>query len=489
MTDFFKITTGDINIIKNEKSDITYDKSVFEEYYKLYNKVKNSESKIVKYNKQHEFDVYNDTDFNDTQYVKSIFNMSDNLGYIGRSGDEKYPEYIVSSSSASNSTKETLSKDSTVKFKNIITITMSSKDNAVFQKLNNCFDRDEFLIKINLEKIYYLFKHLEIGGNALLSLSNTGICSSKTIEFIYLYSSLFEYVVICNGNLLYGFNFNPKIKQEEIKKLYDIDFKIEPKNNLKDFIKYEIEIFKQKSYLLKLLLDEKEDEYLFEMYNYTTNIILNGNFINDIFKKDILVKIKKHLINYFKVIFLKNDKIKVHSNIKKTEGDFISDTINKYSSKKCLEVGMAFGISALYILQNKNTTLTSIDPFQTIQWKNGGVELLKSLDFDKRHTLIEDKSYIVLPELLKKNEKYDFIFIDGFHTFDYTLIDFFYADKLLKINGIIIVDDILHSGVKKSVKYITTNYEFYKQLPSPLTVGCYQKIKEDDREWNYHKDF
>ena len=150
---------------------------------------------------------------------------------------------------------------------------------------------------------------------------------------------------------------------------------------------------------------------------------------------------------------------------------------------------MAFGISSLYILQNKNTNLLSIDPFQSTQWNNSGIEIIKNFKFENRHKLIEEKSYIALPELLKKEEKYDFIFIDGFHTFDYTLIDFFYSDKLLKINGIIIIDDILHNGVKKCINYINTNYEFYKIIHSPITIGCYQKIKEDERKWNFHKDF
>ena len=268
-----------------------------------------------------------------------------------------------------------------------------------------------------------------------------------------------------------------------------MDFTIMPKNNLKELLKYESAIFENKIYILNLILNDKEEEYLYNMYNKTTDIILNSHIIDLEHKKNLILKIKKHLINYFKRIFLNNKSVEIHSNIKKQEGDYIEEIIKKFSFKKCLEVGMAFGISALYILQNKNTTLISIDPFQSTQWKNSGVEIVKNLEFDNRHKLIEEKSYIVLPELLKKEEKYDFIFIDGFHTFDYTLLDFFYSDKLLKINGIIIIDDILHNGVKKCVNYINTNYEFYKKIQSPVTIGCYQKTKEDGREWNFHKEF
>jgi predicted O-methyltransferase YrrM len=120
-----------------------------------------------------------------------------------------------------------------------------------------------------------------------------------------------------------------------------------------------------------------------------------------------------------------------------------------------------------------------------------GIKLLKQYDLHKNHKLIQKKSYEALPLLLQKygEESFDLIFIDGWHTFDYTLIDFFYADKLLKINGIIIIDDALHSGVKKCIDYLNTNYKFYNKIESPITLGAFQKTKNDDREWNFHKNF
>jgi predicted O-methyltransferase YrrM len=106
---------------------------------------------------------------------------------------------------------------------------------------------------------------------------------------------------------------------------------------------------------------------------------------------------------------------------------------------------------------------------------------------NKYHTLFEDKSYNVLPTLVKK--KYDFIFIDGWHTFDYTLLDFFYSSLILKIGGIIVIDDAYHAGVNKFMKYIDSNYPHFKRIPSPSTVCCYKKLSEDIRDWDFHKNF
>jgi len=38
---------------------------------------------------------------------------------------------------------------------------------------------------------------------------------------------------------------------------------------------------------------------------------------------------------------------------------------------------------------------------------------------------------------LARGVKIDFAFVDGWHTFDYTLIDFFYIDKILRSGGLV----------------------------------------------------
>jgi predicted O-methyltransferase YrrM len=207
--------------------------------------------------------------------------------------------------------------------------------------------------------------------------------------------------------------------------------------------------------------------------------------------KSIIEFFYKRIINNMKRVYLNKKLIKVHSSIKEQEGKFIENIIKKNGLDKCLEVGMAFGISAFYILSNKNSTLVSIDPFQSTQWENNGIKLLKEFGFNKRHKCMEKKSYEALPELLKKEgeKSFDFVFIDGWHTFDYTLLDFFYANLLLKTNGFIVIDDALHAGVKSCVSYLDSNYKFFKKCESPVTVACYQKLRDDDREWNFHNKF
>ena len=57
-----------------------------------------------------------------------------------------------------------------------------------------------------------------------------------------------------------------------------------------------------------------------------------------------------------------------------------------------------------------------------------------------------------------------FAFIDGWHTFDYTFIDFFYIDRILDVGGVVVFDDTNdYLAVRKVVRYALTHraYSFY----------------------------
>ena len=354
--------------------------------------------------------------------------------------------------------------------------------NTKFENIIYSCKKEELLLKY----ISNLFDYLKIGGKFFLTINT--YCNENFVEIIYLLTLLFETVIIYNTFYILCKNFSPAIKQEEIKKIIGKSFSIEPKEQINEFslyLKNNIE-YNIKKY--KILLQNEETQFLELIMN---EIISSFKYVNK-FNDNIMIDYIKSLVQYFKRILIKDKLVKISSNINTNEGQQMYNIINKYNCKKCLEIGMAYGISAFYILQNKNAKLISIDPFQKSQWGYNGINLLKQVNFINRHKLYQDKSYVILPKLLKKykNNYFDFIFIDGFHTFDYTLIDFFYSNLLLKLNGVIIIDDALHNGVNKCIKYIETNYSsFYKKLESTPTCAIFQKINEDKREWNYHKNF
>jgi hypothetical protein len=76
--------------------------------------------------------------------------------------------------------------------------------------------------------------------------------------------------------------------------------------------------------------------------------------------------------------------------------------------------------------------------------------------------------------------------------FDYTIIDFFYADRLLAEGGYLIFDDCLAPGVARAIDYVRSNRAYV-----PLELGCerlagFRKQGEDLRSLedpNFHREF
>ncbi len=365
-------------------------------------------------------------------------------------------------------------------------------DDIFYSKFKIYKENEKIMInnQIFINFLYYLNQNFE-NKNIIINLN---ILSEKTIPIIKLYSLFFEKIIILNGFLLIGIKYKKNIELNElllkvIKNEYKFSVNIES-NIEKKIIKYFESIY---SIYVKIYKDfiktRDENSYILSRYYFNFYLIKNMGIQ---YEKEFLDELSLYYVNLFKLkIYSKNDIKKIESNINSREGTYISSMIQKYGYKKCFEVGLAHGISSIYILKNPGTSLISIDPFQKSQWDNQALKFIKHLGYDKNHSLIEKKSHVALPEMLEKygEDSFDFCFIDGDHKFDVTLLDFYYSSLMIKIGGMIIIDDALHAGVNKCIKFIDTNMSNFKKLESPNTIAVYKKMGEDKREWFYHKNF
>ncbi|ELS00688.1 putative O-methyltransferase [Xenococcus sp. PCC 7305] len=174
-----------------------------------------------------------------------------------------------------------------------------------------------------------------------------------------------------------------------------------------------------------------------------------------------------------------------------------------------LEVGLGYGFSALAICSstpaNEQRTHIVIDPYQEKFWKNLGLRHLNEAGYSDIVDFYPQKSYQALPQLLQDGVRVDFAFIDGWHTFDYVLVDFFYIDKILKNGGVVAFDDADWKSIRPLIRYIVTNlnYKVVGTLPEKhkrelidIELGiegsciALQKISDkDNREIFFHKAF
>lgn len=154
------------------------------------------------------------------------------------------------------------------------------------------------------------------------------------------------------------------------------------------------------------------------------------------------------------------------TSISKNEGDFVKKLIQENKYAKTIEIGCALGISSMYILQASSKFIdahhTIIDPNQTKEWSNYGIKNIEALGADN-FTLIEQPSEIALPKLLEQKEQFDFGFIDGWHSFDHTIVDFFYINRMLKIGGMVVIDDANWNSIAKVIDYIS-KYPCYELI-------------------------
>ena len=166
------------------------------------------------------------------------------------------------------------------------------------------------------------------------------------------------------------------------------------------------------------------------------------------------------------------NEIPLHSGVTEKDGKFLQKIISENKFKNTIEIGCAYGVSSLYICaassQYENYSHTVVDAFQT-DWKNIGVLNLKRAGFTS-FELIEKLSELALPQLLEKNKKYDFAFIDGWHTFDHVMIDFFYINRMLEVGGVITFHDLDMPSQKKLFRYIL-NYPCYEFFGSVVDTS------------------
>ena len=176
------------------------------------------------------------------------------------------------------------------------------------------------------------------------------------------------------------------------------------------------------------------------------------------------------------------------------QGHLLAELHATIKPKLSIEIGLAYGFSTLFILDAAFHTNAgrhiAIDPFQDSMWHGIGRQAVKELSFDSKFEHIPETSVTALTDLSKQGAKADYIYIDGAHTFDYALVDFFCSNRVLNVGGILIFDDMWMPAIQKVASFIRSNMSGYQELPTAVSnVLCVKKTKEDDRPWDHFAAF
>lgn len=139
----------------------------------------------------------------------------------------------------------------------------------------------------------------------------------------------------------------------------------------------------------------------------------------------------------------------------------IYNFVKKQEFVHTLEVGMGIGGSAVHILAATAGQHVAMDPVQLVSYNNIGLNNVRKFGLESKLEFYNECSEFVLPELLNQNRKFEFIYIDGDHKFDFALIDFYFCDFLLATNGFILLDDAWMPSIVRVSDFISMNRSNY----------------------------
>jgi predicted O-methyltransferase YrrM len=153
-------------------------------------------------------------------------------------------------------------------------------------------------------------------------------------------------------------------------------------------------------------------------------------------------------------------------------------TVRKEQPRVVVEIGMGFGASSIAILtaleeNGGDGQLISIDPNQQSACSGRGIAYVEEAGLAHRHRLVEDMDYVALPILIHEGLIVDFGYIDGWHTFDYVLVDFFLLDKMLSVGGLVAFNDCHYRAVEKVTKFVLGHRHYAEEdvgLPPRLIL-------------------
>jgi len=221
----------------------------------------------------------------------------------------------------------------------------------------------------------------------------------------------------------------------------------------------------------------------------------------------------------------------LHSHTSLEQCEFLQGIIKEINAKTSLEVGLAYGVSALFICEalqkQEGARHYVIDPRQSF-WNDVGLKNLMDAGYEDLVDFRRDYSHNVLPELHRSGVTLDFAYVDTTKLFDVVLVDVYYIIRMLRLGGILVLDDCSFPSLRKLVRFLAVHpsmrvfksfgasrVRWQVKVLSPLckmlpkasgvfapdianpdaalkvNARCiaFQKISEDSREWNWFAEF
>jgi predicted O-methyltransferase YrrM len=145
-----------------------------------------------------------------------------------------------------------------------------------------------------------------------------------------------------------------------------------------------------------------------------------------------------------------------------SEADVLRDLLVDENPHVAIEIGLAYGASALAIADalascgGRETRHVIIDAFQD-HFHDVGWDALVEAGVDDRSVLLRERSQLALPRLVASGFVADVAFVDGSHIFHNVFVDLVFVRDLVRPAGLIVLDDCEWPSVATAVRYFERN--------------------------------
>jgi len=152
--------------------------------------------------------------------------------------------------------------------------------------------------------------------------------------------------------------------------------------------------------------------------------------------------------------------------------DILRDTLVAHGARVVIEVGLAYGSSALAIGEAlcsngwPDVSHIVIDPFQATSYGNVGWDAMNAAALADHTTFIGEASSIALARLTSDGFTADAAFVDGSHRFHEVFVDLYFLRKIVRPGGLIILDDAAWPSVAAALRYFDLNLGW-----RPVVIG------------------
>ena len=187
-------------------------------------------------------------------------------------------------------------------------------------------------------------------------------------------------------------------------------------------------------------------------------------------RTQIAASLEKFIASTYETGMIRDERGVEHSihpdSVSLRRGAFLHDLIRSERASVTLEIGMAWGLSTLAMVQAlvengaRRRSHVVLDPHQKSLYGGAALRALRETGAAKFVEFHEENSMTMLPRLVERNRSFDIVFVDGRHVFDGVFLDFIYADWLVRPGGVIVLDDTFADPIHLTCRFAETNFEY-----------------------------